>query len=176
MEDTKAVGTLSQQSHGQAAQDAVAAVAQMLGPGTSALVEIGVKCKGLPDRDVLRCACGSCSCTNARGGCARRPYLLASPCSKSDAMAVLLSSEGYKSKTWSEVARTDTVANSLNPEFRKPLRATYNFEKLQYMRVGSMGAGVGGHSGRPCAALFVLAASHPGIPALPPFLAAAGGV
>lgn len=40
-------------------------------------------------------------------------------------MAVLFVSDGYKSERWSEVGRTDTVANSLAPEFRKPLRATY---------------------------------------------------
>ncbi|KAI7845503.1 hypothetical protein COHA_000926 [Chlorella ohadii] len=107
VEDKQAAGTLSQASNGFQ-QDAAAAVAQMLGPGTSALVEISVKCKGLPDRDVL---------------------------SKSDAMAVLLAGDGYNAKAWSEVGRTDTVCNSLNPEFRKPLRATYNFEKLQPMRL-----------------------------------------
>lgn len=53
VEDKRAAGTLSQASNGFQ-QDAAAAVAQMLGPGTSALVEIGVKCRGLPDRDVLR--------------------------------------------------------------------------------------------------------------------------
>ncbi len=53
VEDKQAAGTLSQASNGFQ-QDAAAAVAQMLGPGTSALVEISVKCKGLPDRDVLR--------------------------------------------------------------------------------------------------------------------------
>ncbi len=55
-------------------------------------------------------------------------------CSKSDAMAVLFASDGYKSERWSEVGRTDTVANSLTPEFRKPLRATYQV----------FGSGVGG--------------------------------
>ncbi|KAI7838705.1 hypothetical protein COHA_007502 [Chlorella ohadii] len=80
----------------------------MLGAGASALVEISVKCKGLPDRDVL---------------------------SKSDAMAVLLEGEGYIAKSWNEVGRTDTVVNSLNPEFRKPLRASYKFERLQRMRL-----------------------------------------
>jgi hypothetical protein len=91
-------------------------------------------------------------------------------------MAVLLGGEGYKSSKWSELGRTDTVANSLSeqgrtgcfpvpclccasslpppvcpclltphppptppsaadPEFRKALRCTYNFEKLQPMRL-----------------------------------------
>ncbi len=53
VEDKQAVGTLSDGSAGFR-QDAAAAVAQMLGAGASALVEISVKCKGLPDRDVLR--------------------------------------------------------------------------------------------------------------------------
>ena len=55
VEDKQAVGTLSDGSAGFR-QDAAAAVAQMLGAGTSALVEISVKCRGLPDRDVLRWA------------------------------------------------------------------------------------------------------------------------
>lgn len=56
VEDKKAAGTLSQsgQSGGWQA-DAAAAVAQVLGPGAAAHVEIAVKCRGLPDRDVLRC-------------------------------------------------------------------------------------------------------------------------
>lgn len=107
VEDKQAAGTLSQASNGFQ-QDAAAAVAQMLGPSTSALVEISVKCKGLPNRDVL---------------------------SKSDAMAVLLAGEGHNAKAYREVGRTDTVANSLNPEFHSPLQATYNFEKLQPMRL-----------------------------------------
>lgn len=53
VEDKQAAGTLSQASNGFQ-QDAAAAVAQMLGPGTSALVELSVKCRGLPDRDVIR--------------------------------------------------------------------------------------------------------------------------
>lgn len=55
----------------------------------------------------------------------QHPAALPLLCSKSDAMAVLFASDGYKSERWSEVGRTDTVANSLTPEFRKPLRATY---------------------------------------------------
>lgn len=97
--------------------------------------------------------------------------------SKSDAMAVLLAGEGHNAKAYSEVGRTDTVANSLSeqmcgwtcrnqrqwggvanetteqgrtvlhhstlpvcapqadPEFHSPLRAMYNFEKLQPMRL-----------------------------------------
>ncbi|KAL4428007.1 hypothetical protein ABPG75_002096 [Micractinium tetrahymenae] len=109
VEDKKAAGALSQSGQSGAFQaDAAAAVAQLLGPGAAAHVEIAVKCCGLPDRDVL---------------------------SKSDAMGVLFASEGYKSEKWSEVGRTDTVANSLAPEFRKPLRATYQFERLQLMRL-----------------------------------------
>lgn len=165
MHDKKATGTLSQQSNGFQ-QDAAAAVAQLLGPGTSIFVEIAVKAKGLPDRDVLRCggcAWGCCIAAvcifYAPLGCVHRLAPQETPTrpptglrqmptrsphpppkrSKSDAMGVLLASEGYGGKTWSEVGRTDTVANSLNPEFRKPLRVTYNFEKLQPMRVCGRG-------------------------------------
>ena len=53
VEDKNATGTLSQAS-GQFQADAAAAVAQMLGPGTSAVIEIAVRCTSLPDRDVLR--------------------------------------------------------------------------------------------------------------------------
>ncbi|PSC75848.1 copine-3 [Micractinium conductrix] len=79
----------------------------MLGAATSSLVEIAVSCRGLPDRDVL---------------------------SKSDPMAVL-SIGDPRGAAWSEVARTDVVANSLNPVFRKPFTATYQFEKLQPARL-----------------------------------------
>ena len=55
VEDKQAAGILPQASSKRFQQDAAAAVAQILGPSTSALVEISVKCKGLPNRDVLRC-------------------------------------------------------------------------------------------------------------------------
>jgi hypothetical protein len=144
---------------GLEAGDAAAAVAAMTG-GSGALVEIGIKARGLPDRDFL---------------------------SKSDAMAVIFAADSGKAKNWSEVGRTDTVANSLGetrwpvallspsrlpapassdhhslcpscnfaltlvealtpalapphpwpaaPEFRKPVRAAYSFERVQHMRI-----------------------------------------
>jgi len=58
VEDKGAAGTMNGSSGRQAEQwqaDAAAAVAQMLGPGTSTPVEIAIKCRGLPNRDVLRC-------------------------------------------------------------------------------------------------------------------------
>lgn len=137
--DKKAAGTLSQSGQSGAWQaDAAAAVAQLLGPGAAAHVEIAVKCRGLPNRDVLRC--GGLGAPSGRALRSRRASQQAprpashsrcplprraTPRSKSNAMAVLLASDGYKSERWSEVGRTDTVANSLDPEFRKPLRATY---------------------------------------------------
>ncbi|EFN58110.1 hypothetical protein CHLNCDRAFT_30221, partial [Chlorella variabilis] len=50
-------------------------------------------------------------------------------------MAVIFASDGAKSKDWGEVGRTDTVANSLSPQFHKTVRVRYSFERLQPMRL-----------------------------------------
>ncbi|PSC75501.1 copine-3-like isoform X1 [Micractinium conductrix] len=50
-------------------------------------------------------------------------------------MAVLMAADSYQATSWSELSRTDTVANSLDPAFRKPLHATYTFERLQPMQL-----------------------------------------
>ena len=40
-------------------------------------------------------------------------HALCPACSKSDAMAVLMAADSYQATSWSELSRTDTVANSL---------------------------------------------------------------
>ncbi|KAL4445388.1 hypothetical protein ABPG77_011213 [Micractinium sp. CCAP 211/92] len=98
-------GQGARSGHWQA--EAAGAVAELLGGGTSAQVEVAVKCRRLPNKDVL---------------------------SKSDPLAVLLVGDPH-GRTWSEVGRTDVVANSLNPDFRQPLVVTYEFERLQPCRL-----------------------------------------
>lgn len=115
MDDKGAAGTLSGQFEGV---DSAAAVAQMLGGGTAATLEVSIKAHGLPDKDLLRCASsGVDTCMAASWGHSGQPgmrvWLCAPSCSKSDAMAVIFASDGAKSKDWGEVGRTDTVANSL---------------------------------------------------------------
>ncbi|KAL4428006.1 hypothetical protein ABPG75_002095 [Micractinium tetrahymenae] len=111
VQDKQAAGTWNaggqgaRSGHWQA--EAAGAVAELLGGGTSAQVEVAVKCRRLPNKDVL---------------------------SKSDPMAVLLVGDPHGS-SWSEVGRTDVVANSLNPDFRQPLVCTYEFERLQPCRL-----------------------------------------
>lgn len=53
-------------------------------------------------------------------------------------MCVLLESDspaGGGARQWSEVARSDIVANNLNPDFPAPLNITYKFEQLQPMKL-----------------------------------------
>jgi hypothetical protein len=92
VEDKHAVGTLNAvkgAASGHWAAEAAAAVAELLGPGTSVPVEVSIKCRGLPDKDTF---------------------------SKSDPMAVLLiaDSSSPHSKQWVEVDRSDVVANNLS--------------------------------------------------------------
>ncbi len=53
--------------------------------------------------------------------------------SKSDPMAVLL--EPQPGGTWREVGRTEMAANTSDPVWTVPFRVTYNFEKLQPLRL-----------------------------------------
>lgn len=119
MEDRGAAGTWSGDAERHAREsDAAAAVAELMGGNAmSSPVEISVKCRGLPDRDVL---------------------------SKSDPMAVLLAGSDPRGTAWSEVARTEVVANTLNPAFTKQLLAIYTFERLQPMRLLVVDADVRG--------------------------------
>eukprot|EP00887_Chlorella_sp_A99_P002975 scaffold24.g2975.t1 len=80
----------------------------MLGPSTLSHVELSIKCRKLPDKDVF---------------------------SKSDPMGVLLEKDDRAPGGWVEVERTDVVANSLDPDFPRPLHLVYNFERLQHMRL-----------------------------------------
>lgn len=50
-------------------------------------------------------------------------------------MAVLLEADSPSTNRWAEVERSDVVANNLNPDFPKPLVCSYNFEKLQPMKL-----------------------------------------
>ena len=57
VEDMQAAGHQLSERHerkGNFQADAAAAVAEMLGAGTSTQVEIGIKCRGLPDKDTFR--------------------------------------------------------------------------------------------------------------------------
>lgn len=134
---------------GHWAAEASAAVAEMLGgPASSAPVEISVKCTKLPNKDLMRCGGGGCSCSAAWHSVAfplpprpplplpaANPPLPPPPArSLSDPMAVLLVGDS-RGQTWTEVGRTDVVANTLNPAFRQPLLVSYQFEALQPCRL-----------------------------------------
>ncbi|EFN57401.1 hypothetical protein CHLNCDRAFT_142828 [Chlorella variabilis] len=118
VQDKHAIGTLPVNSangvngigatSGHWESEAAAAVAELLGPSTSVRVEVSIKCRGLPDMDTF---------------------------SKSDPMAVLLEADSPSTNRWAEVERSDVVANNLNPDFPKPLVCSYNFEKLQPMKL-----------------------------------------
>ncbi|KAL4859813.1 Copine-5 [Chlorella vulgaris] len=113
VDDKQAVGTLkaANASSGQWQAEAAAAVAELLGPSTAVAVEVSVKCRNLRDLDTF---------------------------SKSDPMCVLLEADspaGGGARQWSEVARSDIVANNLNPDFPAPLNITYKFEQLQPMKL-----------------------------------------
>lgn len=165
VQDKQAAGTWTggvqgaRSGHWQA--EAASAVAELLGGGTSAQVEVAVKCRRLPNKDVLRqgthenagvALCQEClpagtgtpryceesgvtgfrvvwhqprqvqhrALQQPTPSCLCHPPLLhghpASPPrvrSKSDPLAVLLVGDPHGS-TWSEVGRTDVVANSLS--------------------------------------------------------------
>uniref|UniRef100_A0A914UZ32 C2 domain-containing protein n=1 Tax=Plectus sambesii TaxID=2011161 RepID=A0A914UZ32_9BILA len=70
------------------------------------VVELSVKCKNLPDRDVT---------------------------SRSDPICVVHISE-YEQGPWTFVGRSERVVNSLNPEFLTKFQVNYFFEKTQYLK------------------------------------------
>ena len=139
--DKEAAGTWSAgANNAQREADAQAAVAELLGGATmSSPVEIAVKCRRIPNKDTFRCEAGAPVFTLGKARAGRHsavPFVLqqslvalalacihsaphphtttATPYdrSKSDPMAVLLVGDP-RGTSWSEVARTDVVANSL---------------------------------------------------------------
>mmetsp|Transcript_31666 Transcript_31666/g.100958 ORF Transcript_31666/g.100958 Transcript_31666/m.100958 type:complete len:636 (-) Transcript_31666:63-1970(-) len=90
----------------QHAQAEAAAAASLLGGGFGcSLVEISLEAMSLPNKDVM---------------------------SKSDPMAVLFLLEG---NTWKEIGRTEVLSDTLNPKWVRSIRTTYNFDRVQKVRV-----------------------------------------